>query len=78
MPTCLNLTPTQVLRLWEEACALVLQREELLSKLEQFEEKASDPARHFVKGIKCRGLFPERAMHSLNLHRSKWCFVRRG
>merc|ERR1719245_2856496 len=41
--------PTAI-KAWEEATELILQRESLIAKLEQFERFASDPNRFFEKG----------------------------
>jgi len=40
----------QAIDQWERVTVLILQREELLVKLEKFERVASDPNRFFEKG----------------------------
>jgi len=40
----------QVLSLWEKVATLIENREALMSELEKFERKSSDPSRFFTKG----------------------------
>ena len=41
----------QVVETWDSVTSLIVERENLMSKLETFERYASDPNRFFEKGI---------------------------